>query len=168
MDFTYLNKASLRDSYSLPNIGNLVAITLGYTILSFCDAFSGYNQILMWEEDCLKTTFITKEGVFYYNVMMFNLKNVGATYQRMMNQVFKKQIGRNLEVYVDDMLIKSISLDDHLVNLEEKFSIIRHNKVRINPAKCAFGVATRKFLRFMLIEMGIEVNSAKCKAILEI
>ena len=93
----------------------------------------------MWEEDRLKTDFKTNEGVFYYKVMPFGLKNMKATYQRMMNKVFKKQIGRNLEVYVDDMLIKSRSLDNHLVDLNENFLVMKHNKVRINLAKCAFG-----------------------------
>ena len=85
-----------------------------------------------------------------------------------MNNVFKNQIGRNLEVYIDDMLIKSRSLDDHLVDLEKKFIMMKTNKVRINLVKCVFGVMIRKFLVFMLIKRGIKVNLAKCKAILEI
>ena len=86
----------------------------------------------------------------------------------MMNKVFKNQIGRNLEVYMDDMLKKSKTLEDHLVNLKENFGVMKANKVRINPMKCTFGVAVGKFLGFMLIKRGIEVNPIKCKAILEI
>ena len=86
----------------------------------------------------------------------------------MMNKVFKDQIKINLEVYVDDMFIKSRSLDDHLTDLEENFIMMQKNKARINPTKCAFKVTARKFLGFMLTKRGIKVNLAKCKAILEI
>ena len=84
-----------------------------------------------------------------------------------MNKVFKDQICQNLEVYMDDKLIKSRTLEDHLVDLEENFGVIKKNKVRINLAKCTFGVAAGKFLRFILTERGIEMNLAKYKAILE-
>ena len=85
----------------------------------------------------------------------------------MMNKVFKDQISRNLKVYVDDMLIKSYTLEDHLADLEENFSMMKVNKVKINLAKYTFGVAAGKFLGFMLNKRGIEVNLLKCKAILE-
>ena len=85
----------------------------------------------------------------------------------MMNKVFKDQIDRNLKVYVDDILIKSKTLEKHLVNLEENFNVKKVNKVRINFTKCTFGVVARKFLGFMLIERGIEVNPTNCRAILE-
>ena len=100
--------------------------------------------------------------------MLFGLKNAGVTYQRMMNKVFKDQIGRNFEVYIDDTLIKSRSLNDHLVDLKENFIVMKNNKVKINPAKCVFEVTTNKFLRFMLSKRGIKVNPAKCKAIIKI
>ena len=89
VDFTGLSKAYLKDSYPLPSIDNLVDFTLGYMILCFCNVFPGYNQILMWEEDHLKNAFITNEGAFCYKVMPFSLKNTRATYQRMMNKLFK-------------------------------------------------------------------------------
>ena len=85
----------------------------------------------------------------------------------MMNKVFKDQIGQNLEVYVDNMLIKSKTLEDHLIDLEENFSVMKENKVRINPAKCTFRMAVGKFLGFMLTKRGIKMNLAKCKVILE-
>ena len=149
------------------DIDSLVNATLSYIILSFCDIVFRYNQILMWDKDHPKTIFIMNEGVFYYKLMLFDLKNFEATYQRMMNKVFKDHIKMNLEVYVDDMLIKSRSLDDHLTTLEEYFMVMQNNKVRINLATYAFGVTIRKFLGFMLIERGIKVNPAKCKANLE-
>ena len=85
----------------------------------------------------------------------------------MMNKVFKDQIGRSLEVYVDDMLITSRSLDDHLVDLEQNFIVMQKNKVKINQAKYVFRKVARKFLGFTLTERGIEMNLAKCKAILD-
>ena len=107
VDFTDLNKACPKDSYPLPRIDQLVDSTAGHRLLSFMDAFSGYNQIRMDEVDQEKTSFVTSQGLFCYKVMPFGLKNAGATYQRLVNHMFHLQIGRNVEVYVDDMLVKS-------------------------------------------------------------
>ena len=99
--------------------------------------------------------------------MPFGLKNVGATYQRLVNQMFKKQIGRNVEVYVDNMLVKSKEEEDHLDNLRETFNMLRQYSMKLNPSKCAFGVSSGKFLGFMVSQRGIEANPEKVKAILE-
>ena len=88
------------------------------------DAFSGYNQIRMEETDQEKTSFVTSQGLFCYKVMSFKLKNTGATYQRLMNKMFAHQIGRNVQVYIDDMLVKSIREDDHLSDLQETFDTL--------------------------------------------
>uniref|UniRef100_A0A2N9GIS8 Integrase catalytic domain-containing protein n=1 Tax=Fagus sylvatica TaxID=28930 RepID=A0A2N9GIS8_FAGSY len=118
VDFTDLNKACPKDSFPLPRIDQLVDSTAGHKILTFMDAFSGYNQIMMDEDDQEKTSFITSRGLFCYKVMPFGLKNAGATYQRLMNRMFHDQIGRNVEVYVDDMLVKSKEECDHLDDLQ--------------------------------------------------
>ena len=89
------------------------------------DAFSGYNQIMMDENDQEKTSFITSRELFCYKVMLFGLKNAGATYQRLMNRMFHDQIGRNVEVYVDNMLVKSKEEDNHLDDLGETFKTLR-------------------------------------------
>ena len=107
VDFTDLNKACPKDSYPLPRIDQLVDSTMGHKLLSFMDAFSGYNQIRMDEADQKNTSFVTNQGLFCYKVMPFGLKNAGATYQRLVNHMFHSQIRRNVEVYVDDMLVKS-------------------------------------------------------------
>ena len=107
VDFTDLNKACPNDSFLLPRIDQLVDSTTGHKLLTFMDAFLGYNQIKMAEEDQEKTAFITSQGLYCYKVMPFVLKNAGATYQRLVNKMFSKQIGRNMEVYMDDMLVKS-------------------------------------------------------------
>ena len=107
VDFTDLNKACPKDSYPLLRVNVLVDSTARHQLLSFMDAFSGYNQIRMCEDDQEKTSFVTSQGLFCYKVMPFGLKNAGATYQRLMNKMFARQIGRNVQVYVDDMLVKS-------------------------------------------------------------
>uniref|UniRef100_A0A2N9H5N1 Integrase catalytic domain-containing protein n=1 Tax=Fagus sylvatica TaxID=28930 RepID=A0A2N9H5N1_FAGSY len=126
-----------------------------------------YNQIVMDEGDQEKTSFITSRGLFCYKVMPFGLKNAGATYQRLMNRMFHDQIGRNVEVYVDDMLVKSKEEDGHLDDLRETFQTLRKYQMKLNPSKCAFGVYSGKFLGFMVSQRGIEANPDKIKAILE-
>ena len=93
VDFTDLNKAYPKDSFPLPQIDQLVDLTAGHKLLTFMDAFSGYNQIMMDNVDQEKTSFITSKGLFSYKVMSFGLKNAGATYQRLMNKMFRSQIG---------------------------------------------------------------------------
>ena len=100
--------------------------------------------------------------------MPFGLKNVGATYQRLMNKMFAHQLGRNVQVYVDDMLVKSVRENDHLNNLQETFNTLRSYNMKLNPSKCVFGVTAGKFLGFMVSQRGIEVNSEKVRAILEL
>ena len=99
--------------------------------------------------------------------MSFGLKNIGATYQRLVNQIFNKQIGRNMEVYVDDMLVKSREARTYLADLQEAFNTLRRFKMKLNPTKCLFGVSFGKFLSFMVSQSGIEANIKKVKAILD-
>ena len=94
--------------------------------------------------------FIASQGLYYYRVMPFGLKNVGATYQRLVNQMFSEQIGRNMEVYINDMLIKSKEVESHLDDLKETYEILRWYQMKLNPAKCAFEVSSRKFFGFMV------------------
>ena len=139
----------------------------GYKLLTFMDAFSGYNQIKMVEEDQEKTTFITSQGLYCYKVMPYGLKNAGATYQRLVNKMFSKQIGRNMEVYLDDMLVKSKEESTHLDDLQETFTTLRQYQMKLNPSKCAFGVVPGKFLEFMVSQRGIEANPENVQAILD-
>jgi DNA-directed RNA polymerase subunit H (RpoH/RPB5) len=108
IDFTDLNKACPKDHFSLPRIDQLVDSALGHARLSFLDAFQGYHQIPMSAADQEKTSFITPKGAYCYKVMPFGLKNVGATYQRMVTKMFGHLIGKTVEVYIDYMLIKSL------------------------------------------------------------
>ena len=167
VDFTDLNKVCPKDSYPLPHIDQLVDSTAGHKLLSFMNAFSGYNQIRMNEADQEKTLFVTSQGLFYYKVIPFGLKNAGATYQRLVNHMFPPQIRRNVEVYVDDMLVKSQDEKIHLDDLQETFNTLRQYNMKFNPSKCAFGVSSGKFLGFMVSHRGIEANPNKIQAILD-
>ena len=98
--------------------------------------------------------------------MPFGLKNAGATYQRLVNHMFRPQIGRNVEVYMDDMLVKSLDKEKHLDDLQETFDTLRRHNIKLNPSKCAFEVSSGKFLGFLVSQRGIEANPDKIQAIL--
>ena len=168
VDFIDLNRACPKDSYPLPLIDTLVDSTTKHELLSFMDAFLGYNQIKMNEEDQEGTSFVTSQGLFCYKVMPFGLKNVGVTYQRLMNKMFTHQIGRNVQVFVDDMLVKSLRENNHLDDLQKTFDTLRSYNMKLNPSKCMFGVIAGKFLGFMVSQRGIEVNPEKVRAIMEL
>ena len=102
----------------------LVDATAGHELLSFMDAFSGYNQILIHPDDQEKTAFITERGIFCYKVMPFGLKNADATYQRLVNKMFADYLGDTMEVYIDDMLVKSLLVEQHLDHLHQTFKVL--------------------------------------------
>lgn len=117
---------------------------------------------MMEEEDKEKTTFITELGTYFYKVMPFGLKNAGAIYQGLVNKISKPQIGRNMEVYVDDILVKPIKEIDHIKDLQEAFAIqnqeafaiLKKYNMKLNPQKCVFGVIFGKSLGFMVTNRG--------------
>ena len=165
-DFTDLNKACLIDSYPLPSIDALVDSASECKMLSFLDAFSGYNQIKMHPRDESKTAFMTETCSYCYKVMPFGLKNAGATYQRLMDKVLAPMLGRNVQAYVDDMVVTSQERGRHTTDLEELFPTISKYCLKLNPEKCVFRVEAGKFLGFMLTERGIEAKPNKCAAII--
>ena len=167
IDFTDVNRACPKDSFPLPRINLIVDATAGHELLSFMDAFSGYNQISMDPDDQEKTSFVLGHGTYCYRVMPFRLKNVGATYQRLVNRMFQKQIGASMEVYIDDMLVKSTTAELHIAHLVEAFMILREYNMKLNLAKCAFGVSAGKFLGFIVNNRGIEVNLDKIRVVLD-
>jgi len=130
------------------------------------DAYSGYNQIRMHPTDEDKTAFMGIKANFYYRVMPFGLKNAGATYQRMMDRILQPLLGRNVESYVDDMVVTSTRNETHASDMQELFNTINKYQLKLNPEKCVFGVKARKFLGFMLTKRGIEANPDKCEAII--
>jgi dsDNA-binding SOS-regulon protein len=139
--------------------------TAGCETLSFLDAYSGYHQINMKESDELATSFITPFGMYCYTTMPFGLMNAGATYQRCMNHVFGEHIGRTVEAYVDDIVVKTKKASDLLSDLDMTFKCLRAKGVKLNPEKCVFGVPRGMLLGFIVSERGIEANPEKIAAI---
>nr|XP_025635758.1 uncharacterized protein LOC112729828 [Arachis hypogaea] len=121
----------------------------------------------MHRPDEEKTAFITPDGIYCYTVMPFGLKNAGATYQRLVNKIFQNLSGSKLEVYIDDMLVKTESGEQLTNDLKVIMNTLRKHQMRLNPAKCAFGMEAGKFLGFMITQHGVEANPEKCRAILE-
>jgi hypothetical protein len=144
----------------MPIAGFLVNAASGHRILRFLDGNGGYNQIFMADEDISKTAFICPGfvGLLEWVVMTFGLKNVGATYQRAMNLIFHDLLGIIVEVYIDDIVVKSAGDDYHLADLRLAFEKMCRYKLQMNPLKCAFGVSAEKFLGFIVHEKGIEID----------
>ena len=145
----------------------LVDSTAGHVMLSFMDGFFGYNQIMMALEDREKITFIIEWGTYCYRVMPFGLKKAGATYQRAATTLFHDMMHRDVEVYVDDMIVKSRDRAYHWAALESFFQRIRCIRLRLNSKKCTFGVTFGKLLGYMISERGIEADPDKIRAILD-
>jgi len=164
VDYTNLNKACPRDAYPLPNIDQLVDSATGNKVLSFLDIYSRYNQIPMVAADMNKIAFITDDASYFFKVMPFGLKNADATYKRLMDKVFNHLMGKCVELYVDDMVVKSTSHLQHAQDLFVVFSILRQYNLKLNREKCVFNVDSGKFPGFMLIQRQIEANPEKCNA----
>ena len=151
IDFRDLNRATPMDGYPMPIANMLVDAAAGHKVISFMDGNAGYNQIFMAEEDIAKTAFRCPStiGLFEWVVMTFGLKNAGASYQRAMNSIFYKLIGRIVEIYIDDVMIKSKGYKEHLADLRETLECTRKYGLKMNLNKCVFGVSAGQFLGFM-------------------
>ena len=167
MDYTDLNDAYPKDSFPLAHIYQIIDTSARHGMLSFLDAFSRYHQIPMHPPDAEKTLFITPHGLYCYNVMPFGLKNAEATYQRLVTKIFRPLLGSTMEVYIDDMLVKSRQCPDHAAHLQQTFDLLIEYGMKLNPLKCAFEVSASRFLGFMVTQRGIEANPAQLKAILK-
>ena len=165
VDFRNLNKACPKDEFPLPNMDFLIDFVEGHTMFSFMDGFSGYNQIFMSPKDVEKTAFRTLIRKIYYTVMTFSLKNAGATYQRTITAMFHDMMHREIEDYVDDIVVKSKTREDHFGILKKVFERCRLYKLKMNPLKCAFGVLASKFLGFLVHQHGIDVDPIRASAI---
>ena len=152
-----------KKSFPLPRIDQLVDATVGHPRM--IDAFQGYHQIPLALDNQKKTSFVTPIGNYHYKMMPFGLKNVGSTNQRMMMRMFEPQLGKNIEVYINDMVVKSKVASEHVGDLGNIFEILRKYKLRLNTSKCSFGVGSGKFLGYMVTHRGIEVNLDQIKAI---
>jgi hypothetical protein len=161
VDYTSLNKACPKVPFPLPQIDQIVDSTAGCELLCFLDAYFGYHQIKMKESDQLATSFITPFGMYCYVTMPFGLRNAGTTYQRCMQHVFGDHIGRTVEAYVDDIVIKTRKADDLVSDLRIAFSCLQANGVKLNPEKCVFGVPRGMLLGYIVSQRGIEANPRK-------
>ncbi|XP_062021144.1 uncharacterized protein LOC133737640 [Rosa rugosa] len=168
IDFRDLNAATPKDEYPMPMADLLVDRAARHEILSFMDGHAGYNQIFVAEEDVHKTAFRCPGalGTYEWVVMPFGLKNAGATYQRAMNMIFHDLIGRTVEVYIDDVVVKSGKKVNHIADLRQAFERMRAHKLKMNPQKCIFGVLAGNFLGFLVHKLGIEVDKNKAKSII--
>ncbi|KAL0299002.1 UNVERIFIED_CONTAM: hypothetical protein Sradi_6560000 [Sesamum radiatum] len=150
--FRDLDKAGPKDFYPLPRIDQLMHSTSGCELLSIMDASQGYHQIMLAPKDHKRASFISSNDMFCYVAMPFGLKNAGVTYQRLVDKIFQPQLGRNMEVYVDDMLAKSKEACNHVKDLKETFEVLKKYWLKLNPGKCAFGVSGGRFLGFMVTQ----------------
>jgi hypothetical protein len=160
VDSRDLNRARPKDEYPMPIAEMLINTTAGNKILGFMDGNAGYNQIFMAPEDIHKTAFRVPGvvGLFEYVVLTFELNNAGATYQRAMNYIYHDLISKLVEIYIDDIVVKSRSTGGHLGDLCQDFERTRKFGLKMNPKKCAFGVSTGEFLGFLVHERGIEIG----------
>jgi hypothetical protein len=143
IDYTDLNKHFPKDPFPLPRIDQVVDSTAGSLLLCFLDCYSGYHQIALHPDDNDKTTFIMPHGIYCYKVMTFGLKNAGATYEKAIQKCLKTQIGKNVEAYVDDVVVKTTEEDKLIADLTETFANLREFQWKLNPTKCVFGVPPR-------------------------
>jgi len=165
IDYTYLNKACPRDPYPLPRIDQIVDSTSECDLLSFLDAYSGFHQIRMSREDRKHIAFLTMDGLYCYVVMPYGLRNALPTFVRAMNKTFGDLIRNKVEVYVNDIVVKTKEGSTLLEDLALVFDRLRATRTKLNPEKCVFGVSAGKLLGFLVSHRGIEANPAKIKAI---
>ena len=163
VDYRDLNKACPKDDFPLPHIDVLIDNAAGYSMYSFMDGFSGYNQILMAIIDKAKTSFITEWGTYCYRVMPFGMKNAGTTYQRMATAMLHDMIHKEVEVYIDDMMVKSKTREGHPVALEKFLKRVEKYSLRLNPKKCVFRVTSGKCLGTMLVRRESKWTRIKLK-----
>jgi hypothetical protein len=166
IDYTDLNRHCPKDPFPLPRIDQVVDSTAGSTLLCFLDCYLSYHQIAFKVPDQDKTAFITPHDIYCYTTMTFGLKNAGATYQKAIQKCLGSQIGKNVEAYVDDVVVKTTIEDNLIADLAETFANLRVYRWKLNPEKCIFSVPSGKLLGFMVSHRGIEVNPTKVNAIL--
>jgi hypothetical protein len=165
IDYTDLNKYCPKDPFRLPRIHQFIDSTAGCDLLCFLDCYSGYHQIAIKEEHQEKSAFITPFDTYCYMTMSFGLKNAGTTYQRAIQACFKRQLNKNVEVYVDDVVVKTRNSDTLIADLEVTFASLREYRWKLNPNKCVFGVPSGKLLDLIISHCGIEANPEKISAI---
>ncbi|KAJ9526881.1 hypothetical protein QJQ45_017743 [Haematococcus lacustris] len=164
LDYRQLNKITIRDQYPLPRIDDLFDKLSGCTVFSSLDLQAGYNQIRITPEDVPKTAFRTPDGHYQFKVLSFGLCNAPATFQRVMNDAFAPVLNQCALVYLDDILVMSKSVDEHLKHLRKVFDLLRLNKLFAKQSKCEFMRTTLKFLGHVIFAGAIAVDPEKIKS----
>jgi hypothetical protein len=170
IDFHNLNKATPKDEYPMSIADMLINNASGHRVISFLDGNACYSKIFMAKEDMSKMTFCCPGfiNLFEWLVMIFGLKNVGATYQRAMNLIFHDLLGIILEIYINDVVVKSDSMDNHLADLCIALERMRRYGLKMKLLKCALSVSIGKFLGFIIHEHGIEIDLTKIESIIKV
>jgi hypothetical protein len=170
VDFRNLKRATPKDEYLMPVANLLIDSASGNKVISFLDGNVGYNQIFMVKEDMSRTTFHCPVfiGLFEWVVMTFGLKNAGATYQRAMDLIFHNLLGVLMEVYNDNVVVKSVGFEEHVSDLKLSLERMKKYGLWMNPLKCAFRVTSGRFLGFKVHEHGIQVDPKKIASIKKI
>jgi hypothetical protein len=166
VDFTNLNKVCPKDNFPFPKIDQLVDFMTSFEYLSSLHTNLGYHQISIHPTNEEITGFITDQGIFCYQAMLFDLKNTGVTSQQIMNKVFNNQIGQNIEAYIDSMLVKNMNFKKYLQDLKGVFSLLHQYQIKLNPTKYAFVINGGKFLSFLVRTKEIEPNPKKIQVIM--
>jgi len=168
VDYRKLNDCTIKDAYSLPLIDDILySVGKDTKMLSTLDLFSGYHQVPMLLEDRDKTCFTTLYGNYNFKVMPFGLCNAPATFQREMNRIFFKLIGICVFVYIDNLIVFSTSIEEHLKHLEQVFSILQNNGLKINLEKCQFFKKEVELLGHILTIDGLKPVPEKIRVIIE-
>jgi hypothetical protein len=165
IDYTDLNCRCPKEPFPLPRIDQVVDSTAGSTLLCFLNYYSGYHQVALKVSDQDKTAFITPHSIYCYTTMTFGLKNAGATYQKAIQKCLGSHIGKNVEAYVEEVVVKTTIEDNLIADLAETFANLRVYRWKLNPEKCIFSVPSGKLLGFMVSHRGIEENPTKVDAI---
>ena len=165
VDYSDLNKHYPKDPFGLPRIDEVIDSTASCELLCFLDCYSSYHQISLKEEDQIKTSFITPFGAYCYTTMSFGLKNTGASYQRAIQRCLQDQIGKNVEAYVDDVVVKSKTANNLITDLEETFQNLKKFQWKLNPTKCIFGIPSGILLGNVVSRHGIEANPEKVQVV---
>ncbi|KAJ9534799.1 hypothetical protein QJQ45_017235 [Haematococcus lacustris] len=167
IDYRALNKLTVKDRYPLPRIDDLFDKLAGKKVFSSLDLQSGYHQIRITEADRPKTAFLTPMGQFQFKVLCFGLTNAPATFQRVMNNVFRPLINKSVLVYIDDTLVMSNTAEEHVRHLKEVLELMRQHKLYAKRSKCEFNKTELAFLGHIVGEHGIAVDPAKVKVVRE-